>query len=384
MADERVDVVVAGGGPAGAVAACRLARAGASVLLLERAERDIARVGETLAPGIRPLLVELGAWEQFLALDPMPCHGTASAWGDEHLVRQSYLATPYGQGWHVDRMALDRLLRCLALEAGATIRHGGRLVDVRPVAGHWEVDVAPATGAVQPASNVTATIVVDATGRRALVGRRLGATRRTFDRLTAVAAHVQGQPRDGGVLLVESTPDGWWYRAPVDPSRDAVVLLTDADVCRRRQLGVPSVWRCTLAATRWIADGSVPGGLLWGPRALSAASHRLDRRGDPRPWVAVGDAALAVDPIAGSGVLRALRTGIAGADVALELLGDGPQRGDASALAHHERTLDEEATVHLVERIGFYAAEQRFHTPFWQRRARFAATAQEITGTRPT
>ena len=60
------DVVVAGGGPAGAVAALELSRRGFRVALIEQSAYDNFRVGETLPPQIRSPLMELGVWERFL------------------------------------------------------------------------------------------------------------------------------------------------------------------------------------------------------------------------------------------------------------------------------------------------------------------------------
>ncbi|MBY5163708.1 NAD(P)/FAD-dependent oxidoreductase [Salsipaludibacter albus] len=379
MADGRFDVVVAGGGPAGAVTACLLTRAGADVVVLERDGGPRPRVGESLAPEVEPLLVELGAWTGFRALDPVPSGGTASAWGGPEILRHSHLVTPTGRGWHVDRGAFDRMLRSWASDAGATVVCGRGVTDVVGGSGGWDVAVRAGSGRGRT-SRVAADVVVDATGRRALVGRRLGATRRAFDRLVAVASHVPRRaPAEAGAVLVETAPDGWWYRAPAGRSRDAVVLLTDADVCARMGLSRLPAWSDAVAATRWIAPSGSAADPAWGPSTVTAATHRSDRRGDWRPWLAVGDAALAVDPIAGSGIVRALRTGMAGADVVLRLLGaagDDGHDGRESALVAHERALDADTTVHLAERAALYATERRFDTTFWRRRL-------AVVGSRP-
>ena len=95
-----------------------------------------------------------------------------------------------------------------------------------------------------------------------------------------------------------------------------------------------------------------------------AGSSRLVRHGDDRPWVAVGDAALAVDPLTGSGVVRALRMAESAASTVSALL-DG---GGPGSLADYESARDEECTAYLTERARQYAGVRRFATPFWARR----------------
>jgi flavin-dependent dehydrogenase len=104
------------------------------------------------------------------------------------------------------------------------------------------------------------------------------------------------------------------------------------------------------------------------PVRWSATSHRLVRGVQPGrgtfPWLAVGDAALAVDPISGSGVVRALRTAAQAADALLAALS-----GDGEAVPAYDRGLDEACTRYLIERLGYYEAEGRYpDAPFWQRR----------------
>ena len=98
---------------------------------------------------------------------------------------------------------------------------------------------------------------------------------------------------------------------------------------------------------------------------FSAISQRLRRSELDAPWIAVGDAALAVDPISGSGVVRALRAAQAGTETALALLeGRSPQ-----TIARYEADRDRECTEYLYERAMYYDIERRWPgAPFWQRR----------------
>jgi flavin-dependent dehydrogenase len=357
------DVVVVGAGPAGAATARRLAAAGRSVAVLERSNFDRPRTGETLAPSVQPLLRDLGVWERFCRLGPLPSWGNRSVWGDRSPVEHSHLASGYGSGWHVDRQAFDRMLAEAAADAGADLRTGETATGWRFTGTRWEVAVA---GAVVPGR-----FLVDATGRRAVAGRALGAHRVVFDRLTAIAGTWTGA--DLGkeqYLLVETAPDGWWYTAPLPggalPGCSLVgMLMTDADLCRRDGLAGRGCWHKRLRSAPVTAARVGEAYSSSELRVHPAASHRLLRHGDPRPWIAVGDATLAVDPATGSGVPRALCTAEGAAAVVGEALD-----GRAGVLAAYESARDEECTAYLTERANHYAAERRFSTPFWQRRAR--------------
>ncbi len=83
------DVVVIGGGPAGAATAIALARTRRSIVVIEKSRYEQPRIGETLPPAARPLLVELTVWESFLGAGHLSSPGVLSAWGDEELYRDS-------------------------------------------------------------------------------------------------------------------------------------------------------------------------------------------------------------------------------------------------------------------------------------------------------
>src|SRR5690242_13456812 len=115
------DIAIAGAGPGGAATARWLALAGCRVVLLERSRFDGPRVGESLAPTVQPLLNELGVWQEFLDLKPLPSYGTRSVWGEPLAAAHSHLQNPYLCGWHVDRVAFDRMLADSAVSAGAEL-----------------------------------------------------------------------------------------------------------------------------------------------------------------------------------------------------------------------------------------------------------------------
>jgi flavin-dependent dehydrogenase len=357
------DVAVVGAGPAGAAAARRLAQHGRRVVLVERSRFEAPRVGESLAPATQPLLVELGVWPQFMALSPLASYGTRSVWGSAEAQEHSHLINPYGCGWHVDRLAFDRMLAEAAVMAGAELRCGTALASCEAADdGRWLLRLNHA-GDPTP---LRARVLIDATGRAAHLARWVGAQRIVFDRLVGVATLFGDiDTSREGYILVETTPDGWWYSAPVPQDRMMAMLMTDGDLCGRASLSARIRWRQLFAcAPKTFAR--VSGTVLWGPRVFSSLSQRLRRSEFDARWIAVGDAALAVDPISGSGVVRALRSARAGAETALALL-DGKTR---HAIEAYEADRDFECTTYLHERAQYYGVEQRWReSPFWHRRA---------------
>lgn len=347
----RVDVAIIGGGPAGSSLAIRLARAGASALVLERdgaAASHQAR-GEMLSPSAVPLLAALGLHDRWGAARHLPCFGIRSAWGGDDLVDRPFVFGVHGCGWHLDRPVFDEVLRREAADAGATVWTDAHLRAVEREAAGWRVTVDGSGGT----RVVHTTTLVDATGRKAALARRLGGRRRTLDHLVALAVRTRAA-RDGDGTLVEATPDGWWYSAPLPDGDVLGVFLTDADlmpaakdVIARMRRAAPHTWR-RLGGGRFVGR----------PRRMFAASQAVVPPAGAA-WVPVGDAALAPDPLSGDGLLRGLRSAAATAQALL-----------AGDLSTHRRGLLDAVTRYLAERRAAYAAEGRWpDAPFWRRRA---------------
>ncbi|HYI12905.1 MAG TPA: tryptophan 7-halogenase [Thermoanaerobaculia bacterium] len=349
------DVVIAGAGPAGATAALCLARAGAAVALVDPfAERGI-RVGESLAPAIREPLGLLGLWDRFAAAGHRPAYAIRSAWGSAEPQDQDHIFNPHGNGWHVDRRAFDRMLVEAAEEAGA---HpiAGTVGSMSRTDGEWTLWAG--------GFELRARHVVDATGRPARIARRLGGRRIALDRLVGAVISIPRERTTAaaeGTTLVEACPDGWWYSARTPDDRLLLAYMTDADLwlraARRRATLAAALEHAPLTRARLHFIPETP------PRVVAAGSAYL-RPAAGAGWLAAGDAAMAVDPLSGSGVLLALRSGIrVAAAIEREWESDGSAIRDYNAETAHA------FATYATARRWFYAQEQRFpNSEFWKRR----------------
>jgi flavin-dependent dehydrogenase len=357
-----VDVAVMGAGTAGAVTALLLARAGCAVTLYERrAVPPPFRIGEGLPPTIHPLLARLRLLDHVRGGPHAPAYANRSAWGSDAVRDDDFIRHRHGHGFHLDRVAFDATLLSLAERAGARVERPARLA-ARPArdGGIWRLRIEGDAGTRE----VAARFVVDATGRGAAFARAAGVRREAFDRLVAFSCVLPAPPGPGDhATLTESFPQGWWYTAPLPGARRVVALLTDPDTPAARAARTADGFRSLLAATTYVraaAGGAEP---IVGPAAAGANSSRLRQvHGDG--WLAVGDAALAFDPLSSQGLLTAIYCAEKAAAAAYHTL-----RGGADALPRYAALLDGIFTGYLHGRGAAYAAERRWpHEPFWQRR----------------
>jgi flavin-dependent dehydrogenase len=146
-------------------------------------------------------------------------------------------------------------------------------------------------------------------------------------------------------------------------------LLPERDPWDTLLVSAPQT-RCRLAAHG--------GHLSTSPRARVASASRLDRStGDG--WIAVGDAALAFDPLSSYGITSAMGTAFYGAHaVADAMLHEtmpaetmpAETWGDVPALAVYERLLDRTWIRYVREHEHHYGLERRWSDrPFWCRRS---------------
>ena len=360
-------VVVVGGGTAGAATALALQRLGVQTTIVERTARPAWKVGEGLPPAANPFLRRLGVWDRFQADRHLPSYGNASAWGSADLVDYSFIFDPHGAGWHLDRPRFDAMLLQAAQEQGAYLLHGTAAVHEPPTPGGapW-IHVSTDTGAqtlLRPA------FVVDASGRAAVLARWQRARRQHLDRLVGVvgvmATHDPAGDEDTRTI-VEAVRDGWWYSAPVPEGRLVVAFMSDGDVLKQRGAHRPDGWSGLLGETVHTRNRVVrlrcrP---LTRPRVVLANSSRLLAAAGPT-WLAVGDAAIAHDPLSSQGMASALLLSLSAADAIA-----GQRGGRADAFDAYRRLVERLHDEYVRGLAYYYGQETRWmDSPFWARRA---------------
>ena len=162
------EIAVVGAGPAGCVFATRMAQLGFDVCLIERARFPRQHLGESLTPGVLPMLATVGAAAMVEAAGFPRVAAVSTNWDGAEGVRED----PRAQGMLVDRGVFDALLLERAAAVGVRVLQPAQVrAHVRTAEG-WTLQVDRDDVAVA----LDARFVADATGRSARLGGRRRAT----------------------------------------------------------------------------------------------------------------------------------------------------------------------------------------------------------------
>jgi flavin-dependent dehydrogenase len=293
--------------------------------------------------------------------DHEPSPGVRSAWGDGFVVDKQYFMTAPARGLNLRRQRFDEALARTAERAGVSLRFGTRLRHLRREGDEYVAMVRE----VDDEATLRVDIVVDASGRRAVAARALGAQRRRCDQLVGIVGRVEGCRPDAetGRVRVESVEEGWWYGVQFSDGALLASFMTDASIVQRHPGRGPGLWKEQLRASRLLAP--LASGGRWSGRVevFDAAAQVLEHDA-PASVLAVGDAAAAYDPLSSWGIAKGLCDGFAGAGALARA-----RAGDLHALTEHRHTQHRDFETHRARQSDFYRAETRWPaSPFWRSR----------------
>jgi flavin-dependent dehydrogenase len=367
------DVVIIGGGPAGATAAALLASWGRSVVVVHR-ESTVPSLAESLPWSTRKLLRHVGLLEAVEAARFHPNYGNISRWAG-----QQAIAATEGPGFHVARHDFDRLLRDRARANGASIVEGMVThVDIAPSA---RVELSVGGRATQ----YEATVVLDCSGRAGVIARhglrRADAGYRTL----AIAAEwecPEWPATERTHTFIDSYLNGWAWSVPLSATRRQCTVMVDAGLTTVSKAGLGTLYRAELRKAVSIHDRLAAAkqvGASWG---CDASLYTCERAADARALL-VGDAASFIEPLSSAGVKKAIASSWRAAVVANTVLSKPEMLGVASAFHdRRERWLYEECV--RASAPFFARAAEIYHHPFWSIRANYHAKGSEALSEAPT
>lgn len=343
---ERADVVIIGGGPAGAATALALARRGVDVVLLDRARFPREKLcGDFLHPLGTAALERLGVLDEVLPR--------------AHVLRGMLIVSPQGRevfarfaggaGLSLSRAVLDDVVLRAAQRAGTLVRTGMAARAVTRHGDQWHVSTDRGT--------LETRLLVGADGLHSRVAVAAGLRDRTRrDGRYALGIYVRGLPAHEGFGEMHLGREAYCGVSVFPDGQANVTMVVPKAAIRARHDGAPH------GLARDILDQMLAAFPRLYPRVRTAVTSREMRAVGPLtptggPVVGdgvllVGDAAAFTDPLTGQGVSLALTA----APVAARTIADALRRGDlrAAALApyarwHHHRLVGLRRFLHLVD-----------------------------------
>jgi geranylgeranyl reductase family protein len=306
----RSDIVVVGGGPAGAALAALAADAGAAVTLVERKRfpRDKLCGGFVAGAGVR-VLEGLGLADALVASGARVLAGVRLTSRDGRAL--DVPLPPGAAALGVSRGLLDRMLLDRARAAGARVLEGREALDVERDGGDRVRGVVVREVGHGGRQTLEAPLVVAADGRRSRIARLVHTTpgdpgRTVAGSRFALQSHLAApDPTAADRIELHLFAGGYAGIAPIEGDRLNLCFLFHARELRavsgspermldelvRDNPAADRALRGARPAGRWHAVGP----LRFGPRAAAA-----------RGVLFVGDAAGTVDPFAGTGIAHAL------------------------------------------------------------------------------
>lgn len=328
------DVAIIGGGPAGAGMGSYLGRAGVKCVVFERELFPRWHVGESLVPSSTRVFKDLGF------LDVMETEGFPRKFGavwtaakenakqydhkweglepdcraDIRFEERQQAGVEQNYTWHVDRGKFDMLLLQHAHKLGAAVCEGTNVKTVRFPGDAWP-EVVYTVGSKE--QTVTARIVIDASGRKTMLGSQLRlkvndpvfdqyAIHTWFGDFDRLATGMK--PERGDYIYVHFLPltNSWVWQIPITETITSIGVVTQKKNFKAAGDREAFFWECVSSRPE-LHDG------LRRAKQLRPFSEEGDYSyamkqitGDH--WMMIGDAGRFVDPIFSTGVSIALNS----------------------------------------------------------------------------
>ncbi|MGH8501199.1 MAG: NAD(P)/FAD-dependent oxidoreductase [Gammaproteobacteria bacterium] len=332
------DAAIVGGGPAGSAAACRLARAGKKVLLIEKEKYPHHKVcGEFLSFEAQRYLFELD-------VDAVGLGATLLRSVRLHYGRCAAHACLPFTGLGLSRFLLDEQLLARAADHGAQVRRGCKVTRIAPAGGRWRLE-AVGLDAIETDAVFLATGKHELRGRKRPTGAQNGFIglkmhfMSTARQRRALADRVDIILFDGGYAGLQLIEDG-----------KANLCLV---VTKRRFAQIGKDWRRLLAyiarACPYLHDFLDRATPCWRqPAAIAALPYgfvHADSGARADGIYRLGDQFAVIPSFSGEGVSIALHTARLAAD---EFIAGGQR-----ASAFHERARAElYPQIHMASLLG--------------------------------
>jgi flavin-dependent dehydrogenase len=315
------DVLVIGGGPAGATIAALLAERGEKVVLVEKEKHPRFHIGESLLPLNLPLIEKLGVADEVRRIG-MVKYGAQFVASRQHKSIDLEFANAWDKNfpysYQVRRSEFDHILLKNAAAKGATVIEECRIC---------EIDFLPAAQGVRARGETMsgqvcqwqAKFLVDASGRDTLLANQLGLKRRNRKHASAAMfGHFTGAKRLPGKFEGNITvfwfDEGWFWFIPLADGTTSVGAVCPPQYFKTRKTGWTQFFMDTIASCAELSERLAEATLVSAVTATGNYSYRCSRM-TGKNFIMVGDAFAFIDPLFSTGVYLAMNSAFRGAEV---------------------------------------------------------------------
>jgi FAD-dependent halogenase len=390
-ADRTLDLVVVGGGPAGATLATLVAMRGFKVMLLERERFPRYQIGESLLPStVQGICRLLGVHDEVASAGFMPKRGGSFRWGrrpepwtfDFSTQIQAAVGADQPLAYQVERARFDAILLENAGRKGvevveeatvvAVVEDGPRVTGVRFKDRHGKEHF------------VSSRFVGDASGNSSRLCGHVGQRRFShYFQNVALYGYFEGGRRlpapNSGNILCAAFDQGWFWYIPLSERLTSVGAVVGRE--HARALGARNlepalsrfIERCPIVAEYLAGARRVTDGIYGKLRTRKDYSYTTDAFWRPGMFL-VGDAACFIDPLFSSGVhLATFAALLAARSVNTVLEG---RLAEDRCFAEFDRRYRREFKVFYDLLISLYDMNQEESSYFWEARKLLNTTEQ--------
>ena len=315
------DVIIGGGGPAGASAAIHLATGGARVLLVEQKKFPRAKLcGEFISPECTPHFERLGVAEQMFAAGPARLTETVfySRRGKSVSVPSAWFGAG-GVALGLSRAEMDERLLRRAGDAGAVVLENAQVVNLIFDQNRIEGVVVKHSGSE---AGYRAPVTIDATGRTRALARRVAEsqnqTKSHRASLVAFKAHLEDARVAAGACEIYFYRGGYGGLSSIEGGLSNLCFIASARAVRECGGNAERVMREIVCQNRRAAVTLSEARACTPWLAVSLEGFGRHTITPARGLLSIGDAAAFIDPFTGSGMLMALESG----ELAAGVIGD--------------------------------------------------------------